>query len=235
MNTLTYTSDSGARRTLTVFAGDTLPKAVREAQEVAVEAISAIRPLRRQMEHDREAPQRLRNADEQAARLGEDFDPKKAAKKQAAAEETAEISRLGVIAATARADRAYVALLEAAARHTPAWRSAAVDAIDSAMLRITTAREQARTAGAALAEAMGVVQMLGELPSTGQLQTKGVKTAAGSPEIENSIAIDHLANVIGGAMSFLDDVREAEKAAKRMPVASGKDADDHDHDSDEEG
>lgn len=211
---LTYTSDRGGRRSLTVFAGDTLPKSVREAQDTAVADIQVLPAKRQELDRARALPERLKQDDERAARLGEAFDPKKAAKKRLAAEEAAEVARLDLIASTAKADRSYSALVEAATHHTPAWRQAALDEIDSAMLRVTTAREQARIAGAALVEAMGVVQMLTELPSTGQLVAKGVKTAVGFPPIELNSALDHLGNVIGCAMSFVDDARDAEKTRK---------------------
>jgi hypothetical protein len=189
---------------------DRIPvKAIREAVDKFAKRAAKVREAQAALQiadnARRDADNNARVAAAQAAESGGDVPTKKLARAVRAAEEALEEARLEVGAREAAAAKAQAELTATIEKHTPAWRDAAIREADAAVLRLTTARRNAEVAGRELAEHLGVLGLLSNLPTT----LVPVLTSGGMAEVHVSLALDNLRGAIGAAMEALDVERGA--------------------------
>lgn len=195
--------------------------AVREAVEKLAKHVAKHRDAAAALATSRNAIDRAKEANgaeaAEAALDGGGVPTKKLVKRLRAAEDAHEEAKLEYAARESALIKAYGSLVATIQHHAPAWRAAADTAADAAVLRVTTAREMLRKAGADLEESLGTLGMLDRL-------TTGYRVAGrGEPVVDNvpvlspidkssmyvSIAFENMASAIGEAMDSLDVQRGA--------------------------
>lgn len=204
---------TGARVFATVPEPSSIPvKAVREAVEKLVDRHSKMREASAMAQTADIALKAARAAIEQGAAVeaenGGKINSKGMVKRVRAAEDELAEARLEFKAREAAVAKAHGQMVEIIEKHAPAWRDAALQKIDAAVLKLTTARRQVEIAAAELAEPLDVLGMLARedrLP---------VMTATGMSAFHVSVALESLGGAIGAAMDSRDGFMATPEAAR---------------------
>ncbi|GMM94842.1 hypothetical protein [Microbacterium sp. MTN4-26] len=231
--TTTYNlhSREGASLLLTLPDPARIPvPAVRDAVEKFAKRAAQHRDARAALAAADEAVSRARGEiDAEAADAAEDggtVPAKKLVKKLRAAQDALDEARIEFDARDTALRKAHARVVEAIRFHAAAWRASALDQADADVLRVTTAREMLRKAGAELDEHLSVLGLLDRL-TTG-LRLRGlaeprIDAAPALVAVDNShvyvtSALDSIGSAIGEAMDTLDVQRGAAKSKPDIVV-----------------
>lgn len=195
--------------------------AVREAVERFAKRATQHRDARAELSTAFSAVARIRGEiDVEAADAAEDggvVPAKKLVKKLRSAQDALDEAKIEFDARDTALRKAHSHVIETIRHHAPAWRADALGRADADVLRITTAREMLRRAGADLDESLSTIGLLDRL--TIGFKVRGfherradavpVLTSVDGSNLQVSIALDAIGNAIGEAMETLDDQRGA--------------------------
>jgi hypothetical protein len=215
-------SRDGSSLMLTLPEPSRIPiPAVREAVEKVAKRAAPHREARAALTIADSAVHRARGEiDSEAADAAEDggaVPAKKLVKKLRAAQDALDEAKIEFDARDTALRKAYANVVETIRHHAPAWRSVALERADADVLRVTTAREMLRKAGADLDESLSVLGLLDRL--TVGLKVQGlaerrvdalpVLTTVDKSNMHVTLALDEIGSAIGEAMETLDDQRGA--------------------------
>lgn len=135
-----------------------------------------------------------------AAEDGGSVPAKKLAKRLRDSEVLLQEARIVLDARSAALRKAHTNVREVIKLHTPAWRESALERVDTSILRVTSARETLRKAGADLTENLAVLGLLDRLP----VDNIPVMVPGGKSELFLSMALESIGSAIGEARDTLD-------------------------------
>lgn len=167
----------------------------RTARAELAKASDAVQLVKQQVE--------LEAAD--AAEDGGSVPAKKLAKRLRDSEAALDEARIVFHARDAALRKAHTKVRQVIKHHTPAWRAAALEHVDTSILRVTSAREMLRKAGAELDENLSVLGLLERLP----LDNVPVLLPLGKSSMYLSEAFDSIGAAIGDATETLDSQKGA--------------------------
>lgn len=149
-----------------------------------------------------------------AAEDGGSVPAKKLVKKLREAQDALDEARITFEGRDTALRKAHANVRDVIRHHTPAWRAASLDAVDAAVLRVTSAREMLRKAGADLDEALSVLGMLNRIPLDGIPAVIPIDNSAAYV----SEALDRIGSAIGSALDSLDREKGAAKSTPDVVV-----------------
>ena len=227
-----YTNEHGTRTTATDFDSARAPAAVGKALDAWRAAIAEMKAAEARLHRAAAKPAALRAEAERLARTGGDDDSpyddravKAARKKARAAEDAAEDARLEHAALSARTDRKFAALVQAAAHHAPAWRAMAIAEADSAMLKFAAAGRMTQEATRLAEQAVGVLGMLDDGGRISTMRALPVMTEYSTAPFNGAAALEDLNRAVASIRAAIEISKKAE-AARKAQAALDADEDD---------
>ena len=167
----------------------------RTARSVLADADEAVRLVKQEVE--------LEAAD--AAEDGGSVPAKKLAKRLRDSEAALDEARIVFRARDAALRKAHSKVRTVIRHHSPAWRATVLERVDASILRVTSAREMLRKAGAELDENLSVLGLLERLP----LDNVPVLLPLGKSSMYLSEAFESIGAAIGDATETLDSQKGA--------------------------
>lgn len=186
-----------------------LPTELAAPLKAFLDARTEFEKARKAFSKAQDEPKRLldvaRDDARSAGHKGAKVDSKKLQKAIRAAEDALAEREFDWVAAEARLDAAYDALIGAAIAVSPAWKAQTAEQVKADVSRLNTARQMATEAAEAVATHAGILGMLHDLAVSRDLVMKPVTRDPQTgkrlvqPSIEASIAAEHLVAAIQAA------------------------------------
>lgn len=229
---ISYVNEHGVRTLATDFDSERVPPPVAKALDAWRAAVAEMKAAEARLHRAAAKPAALRAEAERLARTGGDDDSpyddravKAARKKARAAEDAAEDARLEHAALSARTDRRYAKVVEAAAHNAPWWRSMAIQEADSSMLKFAAAARMIADATRIADEATGALGMLDSGSDISRLRAMPVNTEFGTAAFNGAAALESLNRAVAAIRIAIDLAKKAEKDRKAQAAIDAEEDD----------